>query len=302
MYRAQVENFEKVEERPRLKKPREEQEDADPKPAGVPVLLAPKGRPVRVNLGDAAAYFSNRGAQPLEIEHSERAGSFHFFIQLSKSDNTAVLSNGSQAPGRGKSAKTVPSPEQSPPSDELIAALTPVFQRLYHSVPDFGLLSDVWHALHGCPVAYYMRRVEAKLATGYKARPRLFVNLAEDAGESWRQLPPEAKRLWEPAPAEAAGMPVRRVGEPEDSGSIWSRIRAFIKKLLPPQVYSNWFAHTAQVRADKDTLLVEAQDQTTVDFLEQEYGAQIHQAIRELGLTVKHIHYTVPFENEKEHA
>jgi chromosomal replication initiator protein len=72
---------------------------------------------------------------------------------------------------------------------------------------------------------------------------------------------------------------------------LWERIKANLAARITPQAYQNWLLRTELESQDKGSLRVLVPDQVTKDFLEQEYGEEVLNSIRELNLEVRDIVY-----------
>ena len=75
----------------------------------------------------------------------------------------------------------------------------------------------------------------------------------------------------------------------EDPDSEWARVKSQLKRRLSPVAYANWIEQTCQLRRDGTTVLVWLPDQTTRDWIEQEYSTLITDALHSIGpFTVKY--------------
>jgi chromosomal replication initiator protein len=72
---------------------------------------------------------------------------------------------------------------------------------------------------------------------------------------------------------------------------VWEQIKSRLAAKITPQAYQNWVKRTKLESQDNGSLRITVPDQVTRDFLEQEYGADVREAIRELKLPVQNIHY-----------
>jgi chromosomal replication initiator protein len=72
---------------------------------------------------------------------------------------------------------------------------------------------------------------------------------------------------------------------------LWERIKLHLAEKITPQAYQNWVLRTELESLDNGTLRVRVPDQVTKDFLEQEYGSDVHGSIRELSLPVQTVVY-----------
>src|ERR1700729_1601563 len=73
--------------------------------------------------------------------------------------------------------------------------------------------------------------------------------------------------------------------------NVWDQIRQLLQHKVTAENYNNWLRGTAFLGMDGDTLFVSAPDRETRTWLETEFGAQVRSAIRELGLSVRHVSY-----------
>ena len=72
----------------------------------------------------------------------------------------------------------------------------------------------------------------------------------------------------------------------------WDRIKAKLASKISAQDYQNWVMRTAFDSADRSALRVKVPDQVTKDWMEQEYGEEIRNTIRELKLGIERVVYT----------
>jgi chromosomal replication initiator protein len=73
--------------------------------------------------------------------------------------------------------------------------------------------------------------------------------------------------------------------------NVWDQIRQHLQTKITAENYNNWLRGTAFLGMDGDTLFVSAPDRETRTWLETEFGAPVRSAIRELGLSVRHVSY-----------
>jgi len=71
--------------------------------------------------------------------------------------------------------------------------------------------------------------------------------------------------------------------------NLWDQVRNHIQPRVSEESYNNWFKGTTFLGVDGDTLLVEVPDGETRAWMENEYGAQLREAIRELRLPVSQV-------------
>ncbi len=88
--------------------------------------------------------------------------------------------------------------------------------------------------------------------------------------------------------ATAAVAPAAGAGKSLD---IWERIKANLAVKITPQAYQNWLLRTELESEDNGLLRILVPDQVTKDFLEQEYGEEVRNSIRELNLEVRDVVY-----------
>lgn len=86
--------------------------------------------------------------------------------------------------------------------------------------------------------------------------------------------------------------PSAEVTQPvEDPDSEWTRVKSLLKNHLNPVAYANWIEQTCQIRREGTTVLVWLPDQTSRDWIEQEYTTLITEALCRIGpFTVKYTH------------
>src|SRR5580692_12642870 len=75
------------------------------------------------------------------------------------------------------------------------------------------------------------------------------------------------------------------------ASNVWEQIKSRLSAKITPQAYQNWVMRTELESQDNASLRVTVPDQVTKDFLEQEYGTDVREAIRELKLPVQNIVY-----------
>jgi chromosomal replication initiator protein len=73
--------------------------------------------------------------------------------------------------------------------------------------------------------------------------------------------------------------------------NVWDQIRQLLQHKVSVENYNNWLRGTAFLGMDGDTLFVSAPDRETRAWLESEFGPPVRNAIRELGLPVRHVSY-----------
>ena len=71
--------------------------------------------------------------------------------------------------------------------------------------------------------------------------------------------------------------------------NLWDQLRHYIQPRVSEESYNNWFKGTTFLGVDGDTLLVLVPDGETRAWMENEYGTQLREAIRELRLPVGQI-------------
>lgn len=71
--------------------------------------------------------------------------------------------------------------------------------------------------------------------------------------------------------------------------NLWDQLRNHIQPRVSEESYNNWFKGTTFLGVDGDTLVVLVPDGETRAWMENEYGAQLREAIRELRLPVGQI-------------
>src|ERR1700690_4293531 len=76
--------------------------------------------------------------------------------------------------------------------------------------------------------------------------------------------------------------------------NLWDQLRHHIQPRVSEESYNNWFKGTSFLGVDGDTLVVLVPDGETRSWMENEYGAQLREAIRELRLPVSQIGFETP--------
>ena len=73
--------------------------------------------------------------------------------------------------------------------------------------------------------------------------------------------------------------------------NVWERIKTHLAARITPQAFENWVLRTEFQSQQDGFLRVLVPDQVTKDFLEQEYGEDVRNSIRDLNLPIRHIVY-----------
>jgi chromosomal replication initiator protein len=73
--------------------------------------------------------------------------------------------------------------------------------------------------------------------------------------------------------------------------NVWERIKSHLAAKIAPQAYENWVLKTEFQSQQDGSLQVLVPDQVTKDFLEQEYGEDVRNSIRDLKLPIQQITY-----------
>jgi chromosomal replication initiator protein len=76
-------------------------------------------------------------------------------------------------------------------------------------------------------------------------------------------------------------------------GDVWERIKEQLAQKLTAGAYANWISRSKLLSFSEGHLTVAVPDETTQQWIEQEYAVQVLSAIQELDLPVKHIAYEV---------
>ena len=76
----------------------------------------------------------------------------------------------------------------------------------------------------------------------------------------------------------------------------WERIKAALASKITPQAYQNWLMRTELEGFENGVIRVLVPDRVTKDFLEQEYGEEVRNCIRELHLEVREVIYVAAAE------
>ncbi len=74
---------------------------------------------------------------------------------------------------------------------------------------------------------------------------------------------------------------------------LWDRIKQNLAGRLRPEAYQNWIAGTSLLAIDGDSLIVAVPNETTKQWLEQEYADRVYAAIRELKVPYPRVVYEV---------
>ena len=73
--------------------------------------------------------------------------------------------------------------------------------------------------------------------------------------------------------------------------NVWERIKSHLAARITPQAYENWVLRTEFHSQENGSLQILVPDQVTKDFLEQEYGEDVRNTIRDLNLPIQKITY-----------
>ena len=73
----------------------------------------------------------------------------------------------------------------------------------------------------------------------------------------------------------------------------WEQIKGWLAGKLGEGAYRNWISSTSLASLDNGELTVRVPNPTTEAWIQQEYSSQIHAAILELNLPVRHVQYTM---------
>ncbi len=76
-------------------------------------------------------------------------------------------------------------------------------------------------------------------------------------------------------------------------GDVWERIKEQLAQKLTAGAYANWISRSRLASFSEDQLTISVPDETTEQWIQQEYAVQIWSAIQDLKLPVKHICYEV---------
>ena len=76
-------------------------------------------------------------------------------------------------------------------------------------------------------------------------------------------------------------------------GEVWDRIKEQLAQKLTTGAYANWISRSKLASFSDGQLTVSVPDETTQQWIQQEYGFQIWSVIQDLSLPVKHISYQV---------
>lgn len=122
------------------------------------------------------------------------------------------------------------------------------------------------------PAAEFEAFARAEVHTMVRRRktvvPGILITLAAQSAKH------RAKNPAEPA-AETPAAPLPRPSEPLDPSKPWDRAREYLKGMLSAQSYANWFEHTRQITFSKTTVIVAAESQEAIEYIQAEHGATI---------------------------
>jgi chromosomal replication initiator protein len=76
-------------------------------------------------------------------------------------------------------------------------------------------------------------------------------------------------------------------------GDVWEQIKIWLADKLSSGAYGNWISRTSFYSFEDGALIIRVPDETTEEWIKQEYSPQIRSAIEELKLPVKQIRYKV---------
>ncbi len=73
----------------------------------------------------------------------------------------------------------------------------------------------------------------------------------------------------------------------------WDRIKKELEAKLSPESYQNWLTRTAFAGIEGDTLMVTVPDESTRQWMESEYAADVLHAATQVGLAVRRVDYAL---------
>lgn len=76
-------------------------------------------------------------------------------------------------------------------------------------------------------------------------------------------------------------------------GDVWEQIKNWLSGKLSSGAYGNWIARTSLYSFENGDLTIRVPDETTEEWIRQEYSSQIRTAIEELKIPAKQIRYRV---------
>jgi chromosomal replication initiator protein len=88
-------------------------------------------------------------------------------------------------------------------------------------------------------------------------------------------------------------MQQRGSDDPGGANNLWESIKRRLAAKVSPKAYEDWVMRTALERFEGGILYVAVPDFVTRQWMEQEYGDDVKQSIRELELPVTALHYSV---------
>ena len=80
--------------------------------------------------------------------------------------------------------------------------------------------------------------------------------------------------------------------------NLWDQVKDRLAARLPWEGYQSWIASTTQETSEGTHLTVRVPNQSTKEWIESEYLAQIQTAVRDLGLPVTQVHFLVGATNQ----
>ena len=72
---------------------------------------------------------------------------------------------------------------------------------------------------------------------------------------------------------------------------VWEQIKQRLASVLTMESYQNWLAKTSLARIENDVIFVSVPDEATKEWIQEEYGARILAAVREMGLPYASVVY-----------
>jgi chromosomal replication initiator protein len=76
-------------------------------------------------------------------------------------------------------------------------------------------------------------------------------------------------------------------------GNLWDQIKERLSTTLSSEAYQNWIARTQLEHQTDDLLVVRVPDETTREWIQQEYSPFIHRFVDELSLPVRKVEYSL---------
>jgi chromosomal replication initiator protein len=110
------------------------------------------------------------------------------------------------------------------------------------------------------------------------------------------------EKLWEPVRTGMSCVPEHGQLSNTWDQNMWDQIKERFSNTLSTEAYQNWIARTHLNTQQGGVLVVNVPDETTRQWIQQEYSSHIRRFVTELDLPVERVEYSLPSEAEQTEA